>query len=47
MIKCLSGINMCGDRIKDIDKCNVTAACLMYFKTKIWEHAIKYSKNKD
>ena len=29
MIKCVAGINMHGGRIKDVDKCNVTAVCPM------------------
>ena len=38
---------MYGDRIKNIDKCNVTAACPMCFETENWEHVINCSKNKD
>ena len=33
MIKCIALINMHSDRIKDIDKCNVTAAFPMCFET--------------
>ena len=38
---------MHGDRIKNIDKFNVTETCPMCFETENWEHAIKWSKNKD
>ena len=47
MIKGVAGINMCGDRIKDIYKCNGTAACPMCFESENWEHVIKCYKNKD
>ena len=47
MIKCIAGINMCGDRIKNIDKCNATEASPMCFETENWEHVIKCSKNKE
>ena len=47
MIKCVAGINMYGERIKDVDKCNVTAVCPMYFETENWEHVIKCYENKD
>ena len=33
MIKSIAGINTCVDRIKDIDKCNVTAAFPICFET--------------
>ena len=46
-IKRVTGINMCGNRIKKIDKYNVTAACPMCFETENWERATKCSKNKD
>ena len=47
MTKYVVGINMHGDRIKDIDKCNVTIVCPMCFEAENWEHVIKCSKNID
>ena len=38
---------MHGDRIKNIDKCNVTAVCPMCFEIENWEHVIFFSENKD
>ena len=46
MIKHVVG-NIHGDRIKDMDKCNITEVCTMCFETENWEHVIKCHKNKD
>ena len=33
MIKCVAGINLHGNRIKDTNKCNITVVCQMCFET--------------
>ena len=47
MTKCVTGINMHGDRIRKIDKRNTTAVFPMCFENKNWDHVIKCCKNKD
>ena len=38
---------MCGNVIKDVDKCNVTAACPMFFGIENCECVTKFHKNND
>ena len=47
VIKRVAGIYMHGDRIKDVDKFNVTAACPTCFETEHWEYVIKCFNNED
>ena len=47
MIKSISGINMCGDRIRNIDKCNTTAVCPEFFENETWDRVVACSKNKE
>ena len=45
MMKCVSGINMHGDRTRKIDKCDATAVYPACFENENWDHVIKYGEN--
>ena len=47
MIKCVRGIKIHGDIIRNICKCNVTVVCPISFETENWEHVMKCSTNKN
>ena len=47
VMKCITGINMRGERIRKIDKYNATAVFPVCFENQNWDHVINYCENKD
>ena len=47
VIKCISGIDMHGDRISKIDQCEATAVCLVYFENQNRDHVVSCCEDKD
>ena len=47
MIKCKAVINMNGDRIRKIDKCDATEVCPVCFENENWDYVVACCKNKD
>ena len=45
-IKCAAGLNVCGERAKDIDKSNARVCCPLCKSKESWEHVLLHRKLK-